>query len=112
MDPGTIVWGLLAALSAVSLAAGRPWTSKAAEHRTADAVRAHPLYREANMVITAGWTAYFAAAAGIEAVGPSWVTWPLLGAVPLLAKLSHTLGPKYAMRRLARGFDNGTTAGA
>lgn len=100
---GAAIWGTLALASAATVVARRPWTEPLARRRNPVEVHGLPIFRETNLVITAGWTLIFAAAALISAVSPAWVSLALPAPMPALAHLSFKLGPKYAMWRLSRG---------
>jgi hypothetical protein len=102
---GAAIWGGLAVASATTLAARRPWTEALARKRQPAEVRALPIFRETNLVITGAWTAYFALAAAVSAVSPGWMSWALSIPTPLLGELSHRAGPRYAAWRLTRGAD-------
>jgi hypothetical protein len=98
---GIWIWGVQAAFSGGSLAAGRPWTSLASGRRYPPQVRAHPLYVGANRRITAAWTVYFAVAAVVTAVTAPWVSIAFIAPTPLLGWLSFVAGDRYAAARLA-----------
>ena len=106
VNSGMWVWGVQAAFSGGSLAAGRPWTSLASGRRYPPHVRAHPLYVSANRRITAAWTAYFALAAVVTAVTGPWVSIGFIVPTPLLGWLSFLAGDRYAAARLARLSDS------
>jgi hypothetical protein len=106
---GALIWGALAAVSAVSLVLRHPWTALLSARRYPAQVRAHPLYQEANMIITAAWTAYYALAAVTTAV-----TVPIAGLLwivptPLLGWLSFKAGDRYAIRRVGPMHSAGGT---
>lgn len=103
MDPGVIVWTALAGLSLASLLVGRPWTVAKARRAAPPAVRETAAFRETNRVLTAGWTLYFAAAAGISLIGPAWASWAPAIPTPLLGKLSQRLGPRLFFRFAKEG---------
>ena len=104
MTAGFWIWGALAAGSTLSLAAGRPWTRLPARGRYPAEVRSLASYQHSHVVLTAAWSAYFAAAAALSAVLPAWAS-PLLAIpTPLGARLSYSLGPKLALRAIARGI--------
>lgn len=98
---GAVIWGVQALGSAATLVLRRPWTSWLSSRRYEPQVRAHPLFQEANLVITGGWTGYFALAAATSAISAMGVS--LLWAVPtpLLGWASFKAGDRYAARRLA-----------
>jgi hypothetical protein len=104
---GAWIWSALAVGSAVSLGLGRPWTSYLSRRRYAEQVRAHPWFREANQVITAGWTAYFAAAALLSTLGPAWVSIALSVPTPVLGWVSFLLGDHYVPWRMRRSATKG-----
>lgn len=102
MRIATMGWLAAAVASAVSLALRRPWTAIPARRRLPEPMWAHPVFRETNMVLTAGWTVLFGAAALVSA-GTPWWTSPIMGGVSaVLAELSHKVGGRYAAWRLAR----------
>lgn len=97
---GTLIWGTLAVASAATLALRDPWTGRLARGRYAGQVRGHPLFREANLVITGLWTGYFVAAAVTSAFTPGWATAVWAAPTPLLGWGSFRAGDWYAARRL------------
>ena len=99
---GTVIWGTLAVVSAATLLAGRPWTEMLARGQWPPEIHSLPIFRESNLVITAGWTLIFAIGAAISAVSPVWVSPTLAAPMPLIGRLSYRLGPKYVRWRVAR----------
>jgi putative sterol carrier protein len=110
MSIGVWIWLAQTAASGASLAVGHPWTAQLSRRRYSEQVRVHPLFVEANQVITGAWTLYFAlAAAGTALTAPSTA---IVFAVPtpLLAWLSFRVGDRYAPWRLRRTDPKGETS--
>jgi hypothetical protein len=99
---GFVIWGTFAVASAASLTVRRPWTEILARRRNSPEVASLPVFRKANAMITAGWTAFFALASVLSLVVPPWGAWMFTMAVPLIARGSFWFGPKYAARVLTR----------
>jgi putative sterol carrier protein len=104
---GAWIWWALAVGSAVSLGVRRPWTSYLSRGRYLEQVRAHPWFREANQVITGGWTAYFFGAAVLSMLGPAWVSIALSLPTPVLGWLSFLVGDRYVPWRMRRSETKG-----
>jgi all-trans-retinol 13,14-reductase len=89
--------GMLAVVSALSVARGKPWTadySRAAFSAVADT----PIFHSVNRMLTAMWGVLFASFALIECVhAPGWMIWGLVG----LGAAVSIAGPKFLARRYA-----------
>ena len=96
---GEWIWTAQAIGSGLSLAVGRPWTAYLAARRYEPQVREHPWFREANVLITRGWTAYFAMAAVASFLAAEWVGLALIVPTPFLAVASFRIGDAYAARK-------------
>src|SRR5437016_4884825 len=72
-----------------------PWTALLSRRRYPDHIRAHPLFAEANLVITGAWTVYFTAAAAATALAGSWMAIAFTVPTPLLGWLSYRVGDRY-----------------
>jgi putative sterol carrier protein len=107
MNIGAWTWIALALLSGASLGLGHPWTSLLSHNRFPDQVRRHPLFREANQVITAVWTAYFAVAGVVAALTGPWTSIALSVPTPLLGWLSFRVGDRYAPWKTRRSEQKG-----
>jgi putative sterol carrier protein len=107
MSIGAWIWLAQAAGSGGSLAVGHPWTALLSRRRYPDHVRAHPLFVEANQVITGGWTGYFAAAAIVTALVGSWTAIAFTVPTPVLGWLSYRVGDRYAPWKLRRSVPKG-----
>jgi putative sterol carrier protein len=99
---GAWIWAALASGSAVSLGLRRPWTSYLSRGRYPEQVRAHPLFREANQVLTAGWTCYLGVAAVLSTLGPTWVPIALSVPTPVLGWVSFLIGDRFVPWRMRR----------
>jgi hypothetical protein len=97
---GAVPWAILAVLSSASLVLQHPWTGLLARGRYDPQVRAHPLFHEANVIITGAWTGYFAAAAATTALTTPWAAAAWAAPTPLLGWCSFRAGDRYAARRL------------
>jgi hypothetical protein len=106
---GVLPWATLAVLSSVTLALRRPWTGLLAQGRYAPQIRSHPLFHEANLVITAAWTGYFAVAAATTALTTPWAAVAWAAPTPLLGWCSFRAGDRYATRRLRVSGTEGAT---
>jgi len=106
MRIGTWIWLAQAVASGASLALGYPWTSLLSR-RYPDQVRAHPLFREANQLITGGWTAYFAIAGVASALTGPWTSIAFAVPTPLLGWLSFRVGDRYAPWKMRRSDPKG-----
>ena len=104
---GFWIWGVQAALSAGTLAVGRPWTVYASGRRYPSHVRAHPLFAAANRRITAGWTAYFAAAAVVTGVVGPLASIAFVVPTPLLGWGSYRYGDRFAAARVRQASAKG-----
>jgi putative sterol carrier protein len=107
MTTGAWIWIALALGSGASLGLGHPWTSFLGRGRVPDQIRRHPLFREANQVITGAWTAYFAIAGVASALTGPWVSIALCVPTPLLGWLSFRVGDRYAPWRTRRSHPKG-----
>lgn len=106
-------WATLAVLSSASLSLQHPWTGLLARGRYDPQVRAHPLFHEANMIITGAWTGYFVAAAATTALTTPWAAVAWAAPTPLLGWCSFRAGDRYAARRLqATGRGSGSPPGS
>jgi SCP-2 sterol transfer family len=102
MSTGFWIWIALAAGSGGSLIVGRPWTMLLSRGRYLEQIRAHRLFREANWLITAAWTIYFAAAASTTALTVWWTSILFTVPTPFLGWLSFVVGDRYGPWRLRR----------
>ena len=102
-----LTWAGLAAGSAATLVLRRPWTGWLAGHRYPGQVRSHPLFREANLLITGAWTGYFVAAAITAAFTPGWAAAIWAAPTPLLGWASFRAGDWYTARRLGPAAPEG-----
>ena len=94
---------LLAALaSIVSAAVGRSRTSFVARRTTDPARWNHPLFKEANLVLTLLWAAIFGLSALAIAVGGAAAGLAVAVVNPLLGLASPWLGQRYAAWRASR----------
>jgi hypothetical protein len=109
MSVGTLIWALQAAGSGASIAVGRPWTGLLSRRRYPEQVRVHPLFAEANQVITGAWTLYFAVAAAATALTGAWASIAFIVPTPLLGWLSYRAGDRYALWKLRRSETKGAT---
>ncbi|HEY1651218.1 MAG TPA: SCP2 sterol-binding domain-containing protein [Acidimicrobiales bacterium] len=110
MTIGVWIWGAQAAVSAVTLLAGRPWTAALSGGRYDEQVRAHPVFVEANRWITGGWTLYFALAATVTALTNPWAALAFAGPTPLLGWASFRIGDRYANWKMEQALTKGKTA--
>jgi hypothetical protein len=107
MLAGALSWGILAVASSATLALRHPWTGLLAQGRYATQVSAHPLFREANLVITGAWTVYFATAAVTTALTTPWAAVAWAAPTPLLGWVSFRAGYRYAAWRLDTAVPRG-----
>jgi hypothetical protein len=96
-----LTWAIPAAVSVVSLLVRKPWTLIPARRHQPPEFWSLPVFHEANMVITAMWTAYFAVAATITWRVP-WMSLVLGFATWPLSRASQTFGEWYSRERLGR----------
>jgi len=96
------IWMGLAVASGASFVFGQPWTGFLSARRYTASVRAHPLFTEANQVITAAWTTYFAIAALATALSNVWTSTGFAAAAPFLGWLSFVVGDRYPVWRTHR----------
>lgn len=96
------IWSGLALASGLTLVVGRPWTGLVAARRYEPQVRQHPWFKEANLLLTAAWTAYFATAAALVALVGVWVTTILALTTPLFATASFKVGDRYGAWKVRR----------
>jgi putative sterol carrier protein len=110
MSIGVGIWSVQAVASGASLAAGHPWTARLSRRRYSEQVRAHPLFVEANQLITGAWTVYFAiAAVATGLIGP-WIAIAFTVPTPILGWLSYLVGDRYAPWKLRRSHPQGDTS--
>jgi SCP-2 sterol transfer family len=107
MSVGTLIWAVQAAGSGGSLVVGRPWTALLSRRRYPEQVRVHPLFPEANQVITGAWTVYFALATAATALTGTWASIAFTMPTPLLGWLSYRVGDRYAPWKLRRSEPKG-----
>lgn len=101
MTAAVWIWGTQALFSAGSLATRRPWTALVSARRYPPPVRDHPLFKEANVRITAAWTAYFAIGTIATALAGPWVGLVFVVPTPVLAWAAFRYADRYAASRLA-----------
>ncbi len=97
LDWEALGWATLAVASAATLTLRHPWTALLAQGRYTAEVRAHPLFREANLLITGAWTLYFAVAAVTTALTSPWAAVAWAAPAPLLGWASFRVGDRYAV---------------
>jgi hypothetical protein len=110
MSTGVAIWLAQAGASGASLAIGHPWTGLLSRRRYPAHVQAHPLFVEANQVITGAWTAYFAAAAAVTALTGPWMSIVFAAPTPVLGWLSYRVGDRYAPWKMRRSEPKGDTS--
>ncbi|HEY3845041.1 MAG TPA: SCP2 sterol-binding domain-containing protein [Acidimicrobiales bacterium] len=111
MSPGASwLWAVPAAGSGVSVMVRHPWTALLSRGRYDGPVRAHPMFREANLVVSGGWTLYFGLAAVTTALtGRWWVSLAFVLPTPLLGRLSFRVGDGYASWKMGHLGEMETT---
>jgi hypothetical protein len=102
MSVGFWIWFGESIASGASLAVSHPWTTYMSRRRYPLEVQGHPLFAEANRIITGGWTLYFALAAIATALGGPWIALAFAVPTPLLGWLSFRIGSRYAPWKLNR----------
>lgn len=100
METGSWVFGLLAVLSIVSVAAKRPWTIFFARLQNSPEVCRTPLFRETNMILSCAWSVLFIGGALLATVGPPWLNIIYGGSFGLMGYYSKQLGSMYSSWRL------------
>jgi len=104
---GVWVWLGQAVASGVTIAIGRPWTALLSRSRYPEQVRHHVLFAQANRMITAGWTSYFALAALITGLTVPWAALAFAAPTPILGWLSFRVGDWYAKSKMAALMEKG-----
>ena len=100
MEVIEIAFLLLSFCALVSVLAGRPWTTRVARRTTEKEAWGHPLFLEANVVLSLAWAVVFAATAVIL-----WISDSVLVALTIallnsgLGLISPWLGKRYAAWR-------------
>ena len=94
------IFGVLGFASMVSVLVKRPWTTFIAKRHNPPEVWSTDLFRETNMILSAGWSILFAGAAVMAAVAPLWVNLAYGVFLFSMGRLSPKLAAWYSSRRL------------
>lgn len=94
------IFGVVALASLASVAARRPWTTVIAKRHNPPELWSTDLFRETNLILSAGWSLLFAVAAILAWYASLWINLACGALLLALGRASPMLGAWYASRRL------------